>query len=139
MYLVVDPNVFISALIMKGNASKIFSLNYVIKKFDLIAPNFLILEVGKHTEKIAKKTHFSQEEIEEQVEFLMGQITIISDEEYTNKMYEARQLLREHEKDVPYVALALAFNCKIFSGDKTLKEIIPDMILTPREILEGFY
>ena len=139
MYLVVDPNVLISALIMKGNASRVFSLNSIIQKFDLIAPNFLILEVGRNTERIAKKTHFSQEEIEEQVEFLMSEITIIPDEEYRHKLLEARQLLKEHEKDVTYLALALAFNCKIFSGDKTLKELIPEMVFTPREILEGFF
>ena len=101
--------------------------------------NLLILEVGKHTERIAKETHFSQEEIEEQIEFLMSEITIIPDEEYNDKFEEARRLLKEHKKDAPYVALALAFNCKIFSGDKTLRELIPDMVLTPRQILDEFF
>lgn len=139
MYLVVDPNVFISALIMKGNSSKVFSLNSIIQKFDFIAPNFLILEVGKHTERITNKTHSSQNDIEEQVEFLLNEITIIPDDEYKNKLEEARQLLKEHKKDAPYVALALAFNCKILSGDKTLKELVPDMVFTPRQVLDEFY
>ena len=63
MFLVVDPNTVISASIVKGNVSKVFSLNHEKKKFDLVAPLFLILEMGKHTNKIVEKTHFSEEEV----------------------------------------------------------------------------
>ncbi len=138
MYLVVDPNVVISALIKRGNSSIIFSLNSILRKYNFIAPNFLFLEIGNHTTKIMRKTHFSDEEIENEVKFVLNQITPIPDEEYKNKENEARQILKEHEKDVPYLALALAFNCKILSGDKVLKSIIPDKIITPKELLDSF-
>ena len=138
MYLVVDSNVVISALMKKGNVSEIFSLNIILEKFKLIAPNFLILEIGKHTEKIMKKTQLSKEMLEENLELLIDQITFVSDENFKDKIEEARELLKNHEKDVPYLALALAFNCKIFSGDKVLKSIIPDRVESPREILNKF-
>ncbi len=135
MYLVVDPNTIISALIKKGNVSEIFSLNFILKKFDFIAPNFLVIELGKHTLKIVGKTHLSEELIKEEIEFVLSQITFIPDEEYKEKISEAKEILKGHEKDIPYLALALAFNCKIFSGDKVLKTIIPDRVKTPKEIL----
>ena len=138
MYLVVDPNTVISASIIKGNISKIFSLNHEKKKFDFVAPLFLILELGKHTNKIANKTHFSQEEVKKEIEFVLNQITFIPDEQWIGKIKEAKISLKGHEKDVPYLALALAFNCKIFSGDKILKSIIPDKVITPKELLEIF-
>lgn len=47
-------------------------------------------------------------------------------------------MLEGHEKDVPYVALALKLDCKIFSGDKILKSFIPDKIITPKELLDSF-
>lgn len=138
MYLIIDPNIVISALIRKGNVSEIFSLNSILKKFEFIAPNFLIIELGKHTKKIMEKTHFSEELIKEEIEFILSQITFISDNEYNEKTREAKEILKEHEKDVPYLALALAFNCNIFSGDKVLKSLIPDKVKTPREVLEEF-
>ncbi len=138
MYIVIDPNIVISALIKKGNSSIIFSLNSILRKYNFITPNFLFLEIGNNTIKIMKKTHFSEEEIEKEANFILNQITPILDEEYKNKEIEARQMLKEHEKDVPYLALALAFNCKILSGDKVLKSIIPDKIITPKELLDSF-
>ena len=138
MYLVVDPNVIISALITKGNSSEVFSLNFILEKFVLIAPNFLIIELGNHTEKIMKKTRLSQDAIKETLELVLSQITFISEEEFKDKRDEAKRILQKHEKDSPYLALALAFNCKIFSGDKTLKTIIPDKVVTPKELLDEF-
>lgn len=138
MYLVVDPNVVISAIITKGNASNVFSLNSINKKFNFIAPNFLFIELGKHTERIMRETHFSEEILNEEVEFVMSQITFILEEEFSNYTEKAREILKGHEKDVPYLALALAFNCRIFSGDKELKSIIPNIVITPRELLEEF-
>ena len=135
MYFVVDSNVVISALMKRGKVSEIFSLNSILDKFRFIAPNFLILEIGKHTERIMKKTQLHREMLEETLEFVMEQITFISEEEFKQETGEARRLLSEHEKDVPYLALALAFNCKIFSGDKVLKSIIQDRVESPTEVL----
>ncbi|MBI2449348.1 hypothetical protein HYV49_03555 [Candidatus Pacearchaeota archaeon] len=139
MFIVVDSNVVISAVLNRGNLLNIFIKNFSEKVFNFIAPNFLILEVGKHTEKIAKKTKFSDDEVLEMLEFVCGQITFVPDEYFKDNLEEARKILKEHEKDVPYLALALAFKCKIFSGDKVLKSIIPDRIKTPRELLDEFY
>ncbi len=138
MFLVVDPNTIISATIVKGNISKIFSLNHEKKKFNFVAPLFLILEVGKHTNKIASKTHFSSEEVKKEMDFVLKQITFILEDQFKDKIGEERKILGTHEKDSPYLALALKLNCKIFSGDKILKNIIPERVVNPTELLKEF-
>jgi len=37
---------------------------------------------------------------------------------------------------LPYLALALKFECPIFSGDRTLKRLTPVKVLSPREVLK---
>ena len=44
--------------------------------------------------------------------------------------------LLNDEKDVPYVALVLAFNCLIFSGDPDLRGIEEIKVYSPRELFE---
>ena len=70
---------------------------------------------------------------------MLKQITFIPEEQFKDKIKEARIILKNHEKDVPYLALALKLNCKIFSGDKILRNIIPDKVVTPLELLKEFY
>ncbi len=138
MFLVVDSNTIISAVLNRGNLLNIFIKNFSEKKYRFIAPNFLILEVGKHTEKIAKKTKFSSEEVLEMLEFVVGQITFVPDEYFEDSIEETRKILKAHQKDAHYLALALAFNYKLFSGDKVLKSLVPDKIITPKELLDEF-
>lgn len=138
MLLVIDPNVVISAVLGKGNSSMVFSLNNVAKKFDFVAPELFVMELGKHTDKIANKTKFSFDEAKEVLEFITKQITLIPESQYKDKIEEAKELLKGHGKDAPYLALALKFNCKIFSGDKKLKELVPNIVENPKELLEDF-
>ena len=138
MFRVVDPNVIISAVMTRGNSSMVFSLNYIKNKFEFISPLFTYVELGKHSEKIARKTHIPLNEVKGALNFVMKQITFIGEEEYQDKLNEARQILKGHEKDVPYLALAIKLNCKIFSGDKILKQYCKEKIITPKEVLEEF-
>jgi predicted nucleic acid-binding protein len=42
MILVVDANIFFSALISKGKTFRVFAINSITEKFELLAPGFLI-------------------------------------------------------------------------------------------------
>lgn len=138
MFVVSDFNVVFSAVLGVGHSSKIFELNYEFNRFDFIAPQFLAIELGKHTERMVTKSKLSFEEVSEALQFVMNQITLIQEEDYQDKIIEAREILTDHQKDVPYLALALKYDCKIFSGDKTLKSIIPEMVRNPKEMLGEF-
>ena len=89
--------------------------------------------------EIAKRSTLPLEEIIKDIEFIKEQIHFISEEYYEDKNEKAREILKGHEKDVPYLALALAMNCNILSGDKVFKQICPDKVKNPREILGEFF
>ncbi|MEK6824658.1 MAG: PIN domain-containing protein [Nanoarchaeota archaeon] len=136
MFLVVDINVIFSAILGIGNSSNIFKLNAQKKKYEFIAPEFLYIELGKYTSEIAQRTSYTLKEAEKALIFIERQIKFIQENIFQDKVEEARMILKGHEKDVPYLALALKFNCNIFSGDKILKSIIPDRVKTPKELLK---
>ena len=132
---VVDANVVISSLIIKGIPSSVFSLNAILNKFEFIAPEFLLEEVKKHKLKALRFTKLSGQEFEDAYKFLIDEITFIPAGEFLQFLPEAKQLA-PHDKDVPYIALSLAFNCPIFSGDKGLKKALPDKVIAPSEALD---
>jgi predicted nucleic acid-binding protein len=60
---------------------------------------------------------------------------VIPFEAFSDKAQEAVKI-SPHLKDVPYVALALKYDCKILSGDKGLKRRLPERVLTPSEAVD---
>ncbi|PIV68430.1 MAG: hypothetical protein COS08_06710 [Euryarchaeota archaeon CG01_land_8_20_14_3_00_38_12] len=134
--LVVDANVIISCLLKKGTAFDAFLFNSILKKFQLFAPEFLWIEVRKHKKELLKETKLPSDEFDEVVEFFMEEITIVSSSQFLEFLPEAKKILSEHPKDVPYLALALKLKCPIFSGDKVLKQLSPVKVLSPSEVLE---
>ena len=70
---------------------------------------------------------------------VIEQINHVSESEFSRYIPESKKLVSEHLKDIQYVALALKLNCPIFSGDKTLKNLIPDKVLNPKEMLSKIY
>jgi len=114
----------------------VFLLNSVLKKLEFIAPEFLWIEVEKNGEELLKETELTEDEFKEVMEFLIEEITIVPSSQFLELLPEAKRLLSTHSKDVPYLALALKFNCSIFSGDKALKRLSPVKVLSPREVLK---
>ena len=135
MKLVVDANVVFSALVKKGIAFSVFLLNSLSKKFEFIAPEYLWIEIDSKKEKILKYSGLSREELEELISFLKREIEIIPSSEFLEFIPRAENFLKGHEKDTPYLALALAFDCAIFSGDEKLKGLSPVPVYSPRELL----
>jgi len=138
IFLVIDINAIFSALISHGNSFLIFKLNAEKKKFHFVAPEFILVEAGKHLVEIAKRSKLPFEETQRDIEFIKEQIHFISEEYYEDKNEQVREILKGYEKDVPYLALALAMNCDILSGDKVFKQLCPDKVKNSREILEEF-
>lgn len=136
MMLVVDANVVVSCLLKKAVTFDVFLLNSVLKKLEFGAPEFLWIEVGKHKEELLKETKLAKDEFDDVMEFLVEEITIVPASQFIEFLPEAKRLLSEHLKDVPYLALALKLDCPIFSGDKTLKKLSPIKVLSPREVLK---
>ena len=134
MLFVVDFNVIFSALINKGKSFKVFRDNALNKKFKFIAPELLLEEVKNNWDKLLSLTNLSEEEFNKALSFIMEQIIFVSSSEFLENIPEAIEL---NQKDSPYLALALKFNCPIFSGDKELKEQTKVKVFSPREMLDN--
>lgn len=135
MELIVDVNVVLSALVKRGVSFKVFALNSIIRKFRFFAPDFMLSEFAKHKDRILKESGLREEVFSAIVDLIFSQIEIVPSEVFGNLVPRAMELLKD-EKDVPYVALSLAFNCPIFSGDSDLREIERIKVYSPRELLE---
>jgi predicted nucleic acid-binding protein len=61
--VVVDVNVVFSALLTKGRSFDIFAVNKLVKRFDLIAPEYLFFEIGKNFDEIVEQSKLSTEEL----------------------------------------------------------------------------
>lgn len=110
----------------------------IINKFNLVAPAYMLEELKKHKEEIIQKSKLPREVIENDLDFVTENIDFISKSEYKDKIEEARKILKNHDKDIDYLALALKLNCNIFSGDKKFKQLCPDRVRNPKELLDEF-
>lgn len=133
MLLVVDANVVFSALVNKGNSFKVFECNKKLRRFEFIAPELLFSEMQNRTGKLLSVTKLTEEELFDVFLFIKKQIKLISFSNFSDRLPEAIEL---NLKDSPYLALALKFNCPIFSGDKGLKKQDAVKVFSPRELLD---
>lgn len=133
--LVVDFNVVFSALITQGKSRLVFELNDVFEKFEFISAQYMYSELAGNLGKINSLSKLPKEEISEVLEFIKNSVEIMPFSAFEDKAKESVSMA-PHLKDAPYVALSLKFDCKILSGDKRLKEALPDKVITPSEALD---
>lgn len=135
MLLVVDANVVFSVLIKGGKTLDIFILNRAKKRFDFVAPEFLMVEVEKHAREIMKKTGLSIEDIRKVLDFLEKEIDFVSFEEFSEFSKKAEQISPD-PNDFQYFALALKLNGAIWSNDKALKTQFAVEVLSTGEVIK---
>ena len=133
---VADSNVVISCLHGRGTVHKAFLINSLLDRYEFIAPEFLWVEVDKHMEELIAETKYSPDEFKEILEFLEEEIDIVPAEEFLKFLPKAKEMLQGHTKDALYLALSLKYDTQIFSGDTILKNLCPDRVITPRELLD---
>lgn|SRR3989338_9636316 len=133
MLLVVDVNVIYSALMKRGNSLIVFEANKISNKFEFISPEFVTFELDNKIGKILSKSKLTLDELNEALLLIKEQITFIPSSDFLDKLPEAIEL---NLKDSPYLALALEFDCPIFSGDKGLKEQSKVKVLPQKELLD---
>ena len=119
MKLVVDANVLFS-FFKKDSTTRKLITSFEI--FELYTPSLCIKELLKYKEEICRKAEISEAEFEEEMEGLRLFVGVVPDEEFKDFAGEAKQLLGEHLKDVPYFTLSLYLNCGIWSNEKRFKK-----------------
>jgi predicted nucleic acid-binding protein len=63
MFVVVDANIVLSALLTKGRSFDVFTVNKLIRRFEFIAPEYLFLEIGRNLDEIVERSKLSPEEL----------------------------------------------------------------------------
>lgn len=107
MKIVVDTNMAIAALIKDSAARQVIMGN----KFEFISPDFVFDEIYKYEDEILEKSGMSKEEFELLMALIFEKITIITADGYEAYKEEAKGIMKEDAKDVPYVACYLALKC----------------------------
>ncbi|BAD85048.1 hypothetical protein, conserved [Thermococcus kodakarensis KOD1] len=136
MELVLDFNVIFSALHGRGVAYRIFMENHVLERFRFLIPAYLWEELDSKRERISRLTHLSEDEVAYVLSIIRRQTVVIPENIVLQGMEKAREICPD-PKDIPYVALALALNVPLLTGDKKLAKSVGGYIkvYTPREVL----
>ncbi len=120
MNIVLDANRFFSALLKDGSTRKaIYDTEAA-----LFAPEFLRVELERHTDELLKRTRLTREEFTRLIAEISAQIVWIPDAKLRPHMVQARDALEAVDvDDVPYLACALAVSADaIWSHDRDFDE-----------------
>jgi len=119
MKLVLDSNVIFSAMIKKSTTRNIILSDV----FELHAPEYIFSEITKHKELLLKKSKMNEGDFDALLLLLQKHIQLVPKEKYNEKMALAEDILKDIDvTDSPFLALAMALNCKIWSNDKHFKQ-----------------
>lgn len=118
--VVVDTNILFAALRVKNS-----TIRKMLERKDITfySPNFLMVELFKHKERILNKSKLTEEETYETLTGLFAFIHFVSEDSLSmGNLIAAFRLCNEiDEKDTPFIALALELECDIWTNDEALK------------------
>src|SRR3989338_11461559 len=134
MQIVVDANPLISILINPGKPIELLFL----ETLELVAPSLLFEEIENNKELILRKSKLSPEEIDRFIAILKEQIEIIPEQEFLAYREQAVEICPD-KKDIVYFALALYFQCPIWSNEKQLKNQKIVKIHATHELIDLFH
>jgi len=132
--LVVDANILFSFFKSDSTTRQIIT-NF--RLFKLHAPEIALEEIIKHKSLICNKAKISDIEFIELVEYLKTFIKFEDENTYKKFLPKAKQISPDLN-DVAYFALALKFNCSIWSNEKQLKKQSIINIFSTSELINLF-
>jgi len=131
MKLVLDSNYIFSALIRKSTTRNIILSDV----FDLHAPEYIFTEITKHKELLLRKSKMTDGDFNALLLLLQKHVHFVSKVNYNEKMAVAEDILREIDiTDSPFLALAMALNCSIWSNDGHFKQQDKIGVYTTKEL-----
>jgi predicted nucleic acid-binding protein len=118
--VIVDTNILFASLRVKN--SKLREI-FERQEFNFFTPNFLMVEIFKHKERILHKSKVSEEEVYEILYKMLYKINFVNEESITlGNFIEAYRLCGNiDEKDTPFVALTLELEGELWTKDEILK------------------
>ena len=135
--LVVDANILFSFFKKDSLRRELIERlpNYGWK---LISPDYVMEELLNEKERIMKFSEIDEISFLFLISLLQRKIETIPKENFDNWIDEAMKI-SPHFKDVPYFALALAFNAAIWSDEKAFKKQNKVKIFSTEELKKILY
>ena len=114
---VIDANILMSILI-SGKAS----YKPILKYYNFISPEFVLVELEKYKDILKKRTKMKDDELLQWTYFVFSEITILPQYALTSESLEkSKKLLEKVDlKDVTYVALAMQLDLVLLTRDNPL-------------------
>jgi len=132
MIIIIDSNIFISALVKEGITRKLITQS----KEWLIIPEYLFHEIRNHEEEIILKSGINKREYELLLRVLLKYIIIVPNEIILSYRKQAMEIVKNIDADdALFIATAIAFeDSVIWSNDKKLKNQNRVEVLNTEEI-----
>ena len=129
--IVVDTNILFASLKVKH--SLVRKILFDSTDYRFIAPNFSIVEIFKHKERIVSKSKLSEDEILELLTLLLQKIGFINEDLISteNFIYAYRLCNNVDEKDTAFIALTLEFDALLWTYDEKLKSALSNFSALP--------
>lgn len=121
MKVVVDTNILFSGMLNPHGAMSDLLLNSD-DVFSFYSPQFILEELGSHRDKLLRLSGLSADDFEILLRIMLKKIVLISTESIPDDAWsQAAKLTADvDEFDTPFVALAIALDAKLWTGDKKL-------------------
>ncbi len=133
--VVVDTNVLLAAL-MRDGLTRMLLLDL---RLEPVVPEAALSEVSKHAAELSSRIGISEHDFELAFEILVGtaKISVAQSSRYAAFSEEAALACPEgHKDDWPFLALALAENCILWSNDAALKRQKEVRVFSTKELLD---
>ena len=133
MKFVVDTNIILSALLKDGLCREILT----DFNFSFFIPSFALSEIMKYKEYVCKKVPISQENFTLLLNKLFEYIKIVPTGRYQNHVNQLVNLIDDN-KDISFLACAIALKTSILSDDKHFKKQKKVKVFTTKEFVNKF-
>ncbi|ODS39133.1 MAG: hypothetical protein A7316_00585 [Candidatus Altiarchaeales archaeon WOR_SM1_86-2] len=97
----------------------------------------MFFEIGNNFGEIVTRSKLSPEVLGETFKFIKDQIDFMPFEEFNECAKEAEKL-SPHPKDIQYFALALKFNCPIWSEENSFKKQNKIRVFSTYDLIQEF-
>lgn len=121
MILVIDSNIVFSTLL--NPKSQVGEILFDIQnQFKFYAPELLLTEIDRYSEKITKYTKLDAQNLKTVKNTVLSSINLISEELISEDCWKTAFELTKNvdEDDTPFIALSLELKTKLWTGDKKL-------------------
>jgi predicted nucleic acid-binding protein len=116
---VVDTNILFAALLPQSSTLR----NILLKEeFTFFAPNFVIVELFKHKEKLCILSKLNEQELLSSLNLIVDRINFVQDVTIAlkNKIAAYNLCSSVDENDTPFIALSIELKVPIWSIDQKL-------------------